>query len=283
MSEYWTKKDFFGVVRASAIIPTALLMLLSCADLEQRYIKQDKLFKIALIEDSRINDTLLTGDYFLSDPDPDIRARAAQAAGRIGGNFYSRVLKNNLRDSISAVAEAKYFAAGLTGDSSLFDSLFDLAQSDPMGRKEAVEALGRIASVEQATKLATFLTDRDSIVVYQAILAMWRTDEWSQASMIADMGRLSGNRLIKYGTLYSLARSGKAEGRELFLGLLSDPDPEFRMLAYSGLGRSADTASIKQIAGGLNDADRRVVASAMNALRRFGDWGSISVCEKLRA
>jgi cyclophilin family peptidyl-prolyl cis-trans isomerase/HEAT repeat protein len=281
VSKYWTKKDFFGVVRASAIIPAALLMLLSCADLEQRYIKQDKLFKIALIEDSRINDTLLTSDYFLSDPDPDIRARAAQAVGRIGGNFYSRALKNYLRDSISSVAEAKYFAAGLTGDSSLFDSLFNLAQSDPIGREVAVEALGRIATVEQATKLATFLTDRDSMVVYQAILAMWRADEWSQASMIADMGRLSGNRLIKYGTLYSLARSGRAEGRDLFLGLLSDPDPEFRMLAYSGLGRSADTASIKQIAGGLNDTDRRVAASAMNALRRFGDWGSIYVCEKL--
>jgi peptidyl-prolyl cis-trans isomerase B (cyclophilin B) len=86
---------------------------------------------------------------------------------------------------------------------------------------------------------------------------------------------------VKYGALYSLARGGRIEGHDLYLGVLSDHDPEFRMLAYMGLGKSADTAAIKQIASGLNDADHRVVASSMYALKNFGDLGSVFIAEKL--
>jgi len=260
-----------------------ILILLSCEELEQKYIRQDKLFKITQIEDSRAADTLLVSREVLSDPDPDIRIHAALAIGRIGGEFYSRGLEAQLQDTILAVAAAKYFAAGLLGDSSLFDTLIYWAQNQDLGREAAVEALGRIATAEQALQLEEFLTDPDSLVAYQAMLAVWRAGGWSLAQKMADIGLQTVNRRVKYGALYALSRGGRGEGRKLFLDLLSDSDPEFRMLAYAGMGRSADTASIKQISGGLNDADNRVVASAIYALRNFGSIGSIFIGEKLPA
>jgi cyclophilin family peptidyl-prolyl cis-trans isomerase/HEAT repeat protein len=268
-----------------ALFVTLLLavILLSCSELEQKYIRRDKLYRIAFLEDARADDTLLISDKILSDPDPEIRARAATAIGRIGGKFYTRALEANLRDTIFSVAEAKYFAAGLIGDSSLFDTLLFLAQNQPLARAAAVEALGRVATTEQATGLTDFLDDPDSLVVYQAMLALWRADHWSQAQKMAEIGLVTGIRKIKYGALYSLSRGRRPEGRELFLNLLSDSDPEFRMTAYMGLGRSADTASIKQIATGLNDTDRRVIAAAMFALGNFGNIGSIYIGEKLPA
>ncbi len=259
-----------------------LLILLSCDELEQKYIRRDQLFKIANIEDSRIWDTLLVGGNYLSDPDPEIRARAAVAIGRIGGSRYAAALNQHLRDTVSSAAEAKYFAAGLIGDSILFDSVYNLARSETIAREAAVEALGRISNAAQAPMLAVFLDDPDTTVVYQAMLALWRAGDTLQAMKMAQIGLLTGSRKVKYGTLYSLARAGRAEGGELYRSLLSDSDPEFRMMAYTGLGRTLDTASIKQIAAGLNDADDRVVAAAMTALSKFEDLGSIFIGDKIR-
>ena len=284
MSTNLAKQNSVGVFSLLILIGVLSLLsiLLSCDELEQKYIRRDKLFKIAFIEDSRIWDTLLVSGSYLSDPDPEIRARAAMAIGRIGGSHYAAALNQNLRDTVISVAEAKYFAAGLIGDSILFDSVYSLAQSEPIAREAAVEALGRIANKEQAPRLGVFLDDPDTTVIYQAMLALWRAGDTLQSDKIAQMGLLTGSRLVKYGALYSLARGGRAEGRELYRNLLSDADPEYRMMAYTGLGRSLDTASIKLIAGGLNDADERVAAAAMTALSGFKSLGSIFVGEKVR-
>jgi len=268
-----------GVLLLTAALTAAIL--LSCSDLEQKYIKRDKLFRIAHIEDSRVFDSVLVGDQLLGDPDPEIRARAAVAVGRIGGDHYARALLDNLRDSVAKAAEAKYFAAGLIGDTILFDSVFQLARSKTTAREAAVEALGRIANSEQAPRLTLFLDDPDSRVVYQAMLAMLRAEEWSEAEKMAGIGLTTANRRIKYGAVYALSRAGRPEGRELYRSLITDADPEYRMLAYRGLGRMADSSSVKQIAGGLNDADDRVVAAAMYALEKLGDLGAMFIGQKL--
>jgi cyclophilin family peptidyl-prolyl cis-trans isomerase/HEAT repeat protein len=280
-SQTVNKKSVAIFILAGLAALTVTAILLSCSSLEQEYIRRDKFFRIAFIEDSRADDSLLISPEYISDPDPEIRARTALAIGRIGGNFYTAALMAHLRDTALAAAEAKYFAAGLLGDSTLFDSLFLLAKTRPLARDVAVEALGRVADSAQSPKIADFLTASDSLVQYQALLALWRAGQWSQASKMAEIALLTGSRKVQYGALYALARGGRIEGRQLFINTLSDPDPEFRMLAYAGLGKSADTASIKLIAGGLNDADNRVVAAAMYALGNFGSLGSIFIGEKL--
>ncbi len=251
-----------------------LLVLLSCEKMEQQYIKQDRLFRIAKIEDCRGVDTLLTSAEILANPDPEIRTAAAMAIARIGDEYYRRGLKAYLYDSVPEVAEAKFFAAGLMGDSSFVDTLLALAAQNIPARERAIEAVGRLADSSRAAELAVFLNDDDTLVVYQALLALWRSKGWSQADRIVEIGLSGSNGKVKYGALYALSRGGRIEGRPLFRRLMGDPDPEYRLLAYRGFGRSADTASLDLIATGLNDADNRVVTSAVYALKNFGKTGA---------
>lgn len=272
-----------GVSRSTGFFCLSLmaLNLFSCRGLEQKYIHRDKMFRIAFIEDTRAFDTLLINDNVLSDPDPKIRAAAALAIGRIGDTRYLAALTAYLRDTVPSVAEAKYFAAGLMGDSSLFDTLFSLALSAKVAREAAVEAMGRIAATAQAPQLSVFLDDPDSLVVRQAMLALWRTKEWSQAGKIAQIGLTNPVRTVQYSSLYVLSRGRRSEGRDLFRARLTDSDPEFRMLAYGGLGQSLDSSAVPLISAGFDDTDRRVVAAAMYALRPFGEMGARIIGEKL--
>ncbi len=258
-----------------------LLILSSCSELEEKYIRKDKLFRIAFLEDRRAYDKTFLDKNLLNDPDPEIRAKTALAMGRIGYGYYNTYLGVHLADSNEVAAGAKFFAVGLTKDSTLFDAVYKLAITGTPALDRAVEALGKIADSTQSPKIAEFLTHSDSLVVYQTMLALFRAGEWSEAKKMADIGKASARRIIKFGALYSLSRGRRAEGKELFLSLIADADPEFRMQAYGGLGRISDTASVKLIATGLNDSDKRVIASAMYALRAFGELGAVYIGLKL--
>ena len=258
-------------------IAAAAISMLACEGLQHKYVQQDKEYRIAFVEDARVFDSSLVSPEILGDPDPMIRAKAADAIARIGNDGYREALKANLSDTSAVAAEAKFFAAGMTGDTSFIAPLLALARSRIPARDAAVEALGRLSDSTQATELAAFLADPDTLVAYQAMLALWRSKGWSQAAEMARIAAVTPNRKVLYGALYALSRGGRREGIELFRRLIADADPEYRMLAYLGLGRAADTASIDLIAAGLRDRDHRVVANVITALGTFGDRGTVQV------
>lgn len=260
--------------RTAAISLAIIAVASACGDLQRPYLLQDKQFRIAYIEDSRTEDNSLLIDELLTDAEPDIRAKAALAIGRVGGEFYRAGLKAHLDDSAAAVSEAKYFAAGLCGDSGFVDTLLALARSGRPARATAIEAAGRLADSGRAARFGAYLNDADSMVVYQALLALWRSKGWSQAGEMTRIGLATANRRILYGALYALARGGRPEGRPLFRKETTDADPEFRMLAYAGLGRTVDTAAFDALSAGLSDADERVVAGVITALEAFGPKGT---------
>lgn len=262
-------------------IAMPLIVASSCDQFQQKYIRQDRLFKIAFKEDAREGDTIAINQGVMSDPDPEIRRRAALAIGRIGGDYYLPILSEDLRDTVQSCSEAKFFAAGLLGDSSLIEPLLMAARGDGPARDAAVEALGRIFDSTRASDLAHFLDDPDTLVVYQATLALWRSKGWSEASRIAALGISTTNRKIRYGALYALSRGRRPEGKEFFQLTLSDSDPEYRMLAYLGLGRIGDSASLEAVALGIDDSDPRVVASAIMALGELGDSGVRMIASRL--
>ena len=262
---------------AAAIGIAAAIGMLACEGLQHKYIEGDKKYRIAFVEDARIFDSALVSPEILGDPDPMIRAKAADAIARIGNDDYREALKANLSDTSAVAAEAKFFAAGLTGDTSFIAPLLALARSHTPVRDAAVEALGRLSNSAQAKDLAAFLADPDTLVAYQAMLALWRSKGWSQAAEMTRIASATPNRKVLYGALYALSRGGRREGIELFRRLTADADPQYRMLAYLGLGRAADTASVDLIAAGLRDGDHRVVANVITALGTFGDRGTAHV------
>lgn len=261
--------------RALTVISLAVMMIsAACSDLQRTYLLRDKQFRIAYIEDSRTEDNSLLIDELLTDSVPDIRVRAALAIGRVGGDMYRAGLRAHLYDSVEVAAEAKYFAAGLCGDTSFVDTLLALARCSGVARSAAIEAAGRLADSSRADRFSPFLNDPDSMVAYQALLALWRSQGWSQAENMTRVGTATTNRKVLYGALYALARGGRIEGRPLFRKEIANRDPEYRMLAYAGIGRTADTASFGLLAAGLADADDRVVANVITALEAFGPRGT---------
>ncbi len=258
-----------------------VMLFSACSDLEEKYTHQHKLFRIAYIEDRRMMDSLFFIEGYLSDPDPEVRVKTALAIGRVGRGYYNDLLKENLADSITEIAAAKFFAAGLLGDTTFFNPLYDLVQAGTPAAERAVEAMGRVADSINAPRIAEFLTNPDSLVVYQAMLAHFRANEWTAAEQIAAIGGTTASKKIRYGALFSLWRGRRPEGKTLFRTLIADADPEIRMLAYSGLGRIADTSSLKLIATGLNDSDNRVIANTIYSLRAFEGLGVVYISRKL--
>src|SRR5204862_514251 len=126
---------------ATMLLATVVLVS-SCSDLQRKYLLQDKQFRIAYIEDSRTGDNSLLTDELSIDADPDIRVKAALAIGRVGRDTYRLGLRTHLYDSVEVAAEAKYFAAGLCGDSSFIDTLLALARPGLPAREAAIEAVG---------------------------------------------------------------------------------------------------------------------------------------------
>lgn len=273
----WRYRPLRGLVWFLFIVS----IILSCTELQERYQFREALFTIAYFEDARSAELLRRADEYLTHPHAMIRAKAALALGRIGCEGDYTVLIENLADSDLAAAEAKYFAAGLLGREELFDPVYNLALVQKLGREAAVEALGRLGDSTQAEKIAHFLDDPDSTVSYQASLALFRSSGWSQAERVAKLGLTTENRKIYLGALYALSRGGREEGKELFKRAISDHDPEYRIHAYRGLGRIADTAAVDIIATGLNDADLRVEAAAMFALSSYGSAGTRFIGRKL--
>lgn len=263
------------------ILAVQIFIIASCSELEQKYIRQDKFYRISLMENIRDEIRIPTDSLYLNDPDPEIRARMALALGRIGSGVYNQKLLESLPDSSEVAAEAKFFAAGLIADLTFFEPIYNIALNGTPALEAAVEALGRIADSTNSAKIGEFLDNPDTMVVYQSMMALLRAGQWNFSDKIAEIGLASDNRKIKYGALYALSRGSRAEGREYFKAMLSDADPEYRMLAYDGLGRSADTSSVSLIATGLNDDDLRVAAAAMGALQRIGDPGVKFIFSKL--
>ncbi|MEE9442536.1 MAG: peptidylprolyl isomerase [candidate division Zixibacteria bacterium] len=272
----WLLTTVFPVFLAAPIF-----IFVSCSELEQKYIRQDKFYRISLMENIRDEIRIPIESLYLNDPDPEIRARMALALGRIGGGVYNQKFIEHLPDSSKIAAEAKFFAAGLIGDSTFFDPIYNLTASGTPALEAAVEALGRVADSINSEKIAEFLDHSDTMVVYQAMLALYRAGQWNFSNRMAEIGLSSDNRKVKYGALYALSLGGRTEAREFFKVMLSDADPEYRMLAYDGLGRSGDTSSASLIATGLNDDDLRVAGAAMGALQRIGNPGVKFIYSKL--
>ncbi|MEW5797074.1 MAG: HEAT repeat domain-containing protein, partial [Candidatus Zixiibacteriota bacterium] len=104
----------------------------------------ERLADIIHIEDTReFTDRL---EDYLSDDSAQVRARAAIAIGRIGGENSGKLLKSMLGDRSLDVARAAAFAIGLTGQSQFAGSLADSARSGPTAvAANALKSAGRRA------------------------------------------------------------------------------------------------------------------------------------------
>jgi cyclophilin family peptidyl-prolyl cis-trans isomerase/HEAT repeat protein len=233
-----------------------------------RYSKEAVIASIISAEDTRRVSARIIES--LSSPDPEIRARAALAIGRIGDAGAVTRLFELAEDSVAEVAETAVFAIGLSGDSANAARLLEISRDfEPGLLAIAVESIGRLADstmIDIVNELPVFLDHLDHRVREQAAYALWRAGAREAWNELVDISRNDPVRPVQVAALYALVRMGIKEPTDLYSEWLPDSDPYVRLLAIRGLGLSRDNSVISLIASGLNDRDNNVVAQAISSL-----------------
>jgi cyclophilin family peptidyl-prolyl cis-trans isomerase len=197
---------------------------------------------------------------FLRDPDPEVRARAALAAARLGGPEAAGWLRLAARDPESAVRAAAALGMGLTDDAGLAGDALVL------GRGPAASSAERAAAASAALRLGL-----DRLLVGEAAFAALLDDAEPSVRRAAFRSLVGASRGLKE------KRPACPPRLLVALGPSGDPDPVVRAsaaLAIRGIV-DPDKAPREPVADALRaalaDPDVDARAAAALALGAFGE------------
>lgn len=221
-------------------------------------------------------------DAHLTDKDPEIRARAALAAGRIGDEAAVPRLAEVLnKDTSETVAATAAFAVGeiesSKGTEALLGALRD-SKSNAV-RASAVEALGKIAAAlpekaaDDRKRIGAAILDAlkgpqsDRHLTLLALTAALRAKPDGAATVVAGFLTASDPR-VREDALNTLARlRAKASLDQVRKLLADDSDPLTRANAARVLGAAVDREAVDALSSRMaNDPDSRVRVAAIRAL-----------------
>lgn len=273
---------FAFVLTTAAQVPTATLVTIIAA------------------EDSRNFSTDL--ERLLADKNPDVRKRAALAAGRIGDDKAVAKLSGLLNSDASVdVREMAAFALGeiesAKAANAVIAAISDRKQS-PNVRGRAVEAAGKIAAADPKTTEADALgkavidelafqngrrSAPDTNVIRFGMTAVLRMRPAGAEDAVRPFLRYSDAALVAdaLNTLSRLrAKNSNKEIREL---LLESKDAVVRANAARALGAAGDASQDSLdllLVSALEDADSRVRVSAMRSLAQLKDTTAVDALLK---
>jgi cyclophilin family peptidyl-prolyl cis-trans isomerase/HEAT repeat protein len=248
--------------------------------------------EIVWVEDGRDDPQKLA--HFVSDPLPSIRARTAIALGRIGSPGCLSLLQILMHDLDPRVRAAAAFGLGEMMEAHeeigplLRSHILPGDEADPAVRALSVEALSKLGIAEDPALLARALEDPDRRVVEAALLSLWRLSPEGMASMALELSR-DPDPQMRWKAAYALMRlagappSGRtpipgaaplpealrAEIRERFLELVSDPHAAARLQAIRGLGGMTGDGIIERVRQRETDEDPRVRVEVARCLGRL--------------
>lgn len=255
---------------ATALAVVLLLILVYYAyDLFRDKSREEKLATIIHREDRRELSRTLTN--FLEDKNPDIRARAALAVGRIGGEKAAGRLFEMLTDESIDVAATAAFGIGISGHKALAARLAEEANRLPAAvAARAVVAAGRLSDstqLETNLKLSSYTLHPSPDVREAACYAVYYANAKPEARVVASLRETESDSLVRIAALFTLARLGANEGTPLFIEYLADPDPYARALAVRGLAKSTAPEALHYLQIALNDDNPHVAAQAVASIR----------------
>ena len=227
----------------------------------------------------------------LTDPEPQLRRRAALAIGRVGLQQGVEPLLAALGDPEVEVRQISAFALGLIGSPLASGGLVEaLNDPEPAVQGRSAEALGRIGAVESVSAIgmmvarhlpATFVLEPEdeSYPLFPAVeafrLGVYALGELGVYEPLADVVLQENGQPILWWwpVAYALQRTGDPRAAEALATLVGVQGNTGVAFAAQGLGALGDPSAIEALAA-LLDLDRRdehVVVSAVRALGRIDD------------
>ena len=227
---------------------------------------------------------------------PELRRRAALAAGRIGDEGAILMLSQLLADRDTAVAAAAAFALGEIGDSTAVSALVPLVAVDriasaPTVVGEAALALGKIPAaaagrlaVENLLRSAPRTGPGVERAVGQALLAVWRFPRPADVAPILPWLDHPSPE-IRWRAAYALTRRPDPAGTQALFAKVGDTEPLVRSFAMRALTKAlADSSSVTSdralpaLLAATRDTSHVV---SVNATRSLGTYDDIRATGRL--
>lgn len=203
---------------------------------------------------------------------PDVRERAALAAGRIGDPGAGPGLLALLSDEV-AVAQAAAFGLGLLGDASSVEELkASLAREEEALRVSLLDALGRIGGAPAHDAILPWLNASDSpkSVRESAAVALSRKP---RKETVPDLFAALKDREpdVRWRAAYALSRLKWKGGHEGLVQLVEEEEePLGRLFAVRALRGQPEEVVTDTMIEAAGDADWRVAVEAIRGLAELG-------------
>lgn len=214
---------------------------------------------------------------YLEDPDPAVRAAAAEGIARCGHAEAGRLAVALRRETDPETRVAMARALGIAGGSEAARELAGLVTaSDDSLRFAAVEALGRTGAAEAFPPLLAALTDRRPELQAAALYALGELGDPRGSGPVAE--RLaSGSRDLRRTAAVALDHLAPPDALDRLNAALADSDREVRLTAVRLLERIAGEASLERLDRAADrDEDplvRRAACEAADTIRRVAKDG----------
>ncbi len=246
---------------------------------------------IAVAEDQRLPDSPILIDA-LAAGEPVLRARAAQAMGRIQSSTYAAPLLRVVDDADPQVRRAVLFALGqlaLAEGPRLSRAVYvalsrALEDTDPEIVALALEAIGKLGEPPLAHVIHPFLHHPEVRVRVAAATALFRCrfvptwrDGAASAPELADapvsalaLALADDAPAVRRAAAHACSRYGEPRAVSALLSRLEDADEEVRLFAARALGRSGEAAAVEPLLRCGGDPSPAVRAEALAAAAALG-------------
>ncbi len=227
-------------------------------------------------------------------PEPALRARAAEAFGRIQKPACVDPLLGLVHDRSPLVREAALFALGQLAWKAGFAAGREpeivraiapmLTDRDRGIRLAAIEATGKLGMERAPESLAPLLSDRDGAIRAEALLGLFRyrfvfrqrnpgeTPAPLPQPVLDRMLPLARDRRaeVRRALVYGFARFKDERALSLVAALSDDPDEWTRLFSLLALTRIGDPSSAEAVEARLHDRSANVRRAAVQAAAAVG-------------
>ena len=151
-----------------------------------------------------------------------------------------------------------------------------LNDPDPLVRRQAAEALGKIGDPRAIEPLIAIMSDPDPLIRRQAIQALRRiNDPIAANTLIKILVDKDEQPYVRATAAEALGKLRQASAVDSLISVLQDEQWVVRSRAVQALGRIKDSRAVDPLIGALNDRDATVRRYAAHALGNLKDARAI--------